>query len=64
MLSGHTDVIRGEPANPADPEEYKAKFFDIARRAWPDERVAAIHAEAMRIDEVEDMRALGGVAGL
>ncbi|NYE24495.1 MmgE/PrpD family protein [Pigmentiphaga litoralis] len=64
VLSGHTDVIRGEPANPADPQEYQAKFFDIARRAWPDDRVADIHAEAMQIDAVADMRALGGVAGL
>jgi len=59
-LDGHCEVIRGEPSNPADPREYREKFFDVARRAWSAPRIAAIHDEVLHLERLADMRELGG----
>lgn len=63
-LAGHCDVIRGEPANPADPREYRDKFFDIARRAWSPARMTRIHDEALHLERISNMRDLGGPEGI
>lgn len=63
QLVGRCDTIRGEPANPADPAEYRDKFMDLARRVWPTDRLQALHDEAMHADRLVSMRELGMSAG-
>jgi 2-methylcitrate dehydratase PrpD len=45
-LTGHCDIIRGEPANPAEPEAYREKFMALAARVWPTDRLEALYVEA------------------
>ncbi len=55
---GRTDVIRGEPANPADASDYRDKFMDMAVRAWPADKLDALFDAAMNVDKLGNMRDL------
>jgi 2-methylcitrate dehydratase PrpD len=63
-LDGHCEVMRGEPENPVDPAEFRRKFFDIGTPIWGAALTARIHAEALGVDAVSDMRAFAGGAGI
>ncbi|MES2910806.1 MAG: MmgE/PrpD family protein [Pseudomonadota bacterium] len=63
VLKGRCDIIRGEPANPADPDDYRDKFLGLARRVWPDwadDRLAALQEGALHVDRLGNMRELTG----
>lgn len=64
QYNGHCDVIRGEPANPADPAEYRSKFSSVSARAWGGQRASSIYDEVMKIESVANMQHLGGAPGL
>lgn len=64
LLRGHCEVIRGEPANPADPSEYLDKFTGVAARIWDGQQSAAIHEQAMHVEALGNMQELGGPSGL
>jgi 2-methylcitrate dehydratase PrpD len=56
-LSGRCEVIRGEPAHPADPQEYKDKFMALAARVWPASRLEELYQQARH---PESLASLGG----
>ncbi len=58
LLTGRCEVIRGEPANPADASDYADKFFDMAQRAWSVERATELHRRLLAIDQEPDLRLL------
>lgn len=65
VLNGRCDIIRGEPANPADPQDYRDKFLGLARRVWPEwsaEQLNAVYEEALHVDDVADLRQLAVTA--
>jgi 2-methylcitrate dehydratase PrpD len=64
MLQGRCETIRGEPANPADPSEYRDKFFAIARPIWGEALSARVYEDAMRIETLGSLRDLAGGADL
>lgn len=66
VLEGRCDIIRGEPANPADPQDYRDKFVGLARRTWPGRTDAALNGlydQALKLDQLPDMRGLCGPDG-
>ena len=63
-LEGHCEVMRGEPGNPADPAEYRDKFFAIGNPIWGETLCARIHEAAMQVDALADMRAFAGGQGI
>lgn len=66
VLKGRCDIIRGEPANPADPQDYRDKFVGLARRTWPARTDAALNGlydQALKLDQLPDMRVLCGPDG-
>jgi 2-methylcitrate dehydratase PrpD len=63
-LVGHCDVIRGEPANPAEAGEYRDKFMDVGGGVWGAPRASELHESFMRIEDLASMRDLGGAAGI
>jgi 2-methylcitrate dehydratase PrpD len=55
-LEGRCEIIRGEPANPADPAAYRGKFMALAARVWPADRLESLYEEAQfpeRLDSLE-----------
>lgn len=61
-LQGRCDTMRGEPLNPADDAEFQAKFMAIGSPIWGEARARALHAGALAVDAVADMRAFAGGA--
>ena len=54
-LFGAADYPRGAPQNPADREEIKAKFQDLARTVFPKEKALEV---ALMVDQIEEMNNL------
>jgi 2-methylcitrate dehydratase PrpD len=63
-LSGHCEVMRGEPSNPVDRAEFQAKFMAIGTPVWGEDMAARIHAAALTVDATEDMRLFAGSPGI
>lgn len=60
-LQGRCEVIRGEPANPADPQDYEDKFMALAGRVWPASRLQALYQQARHPESLTDLRGWGVV---
>jgi 2-methylcitrate dehydratase PrpD len=58
-LSGRCEVIRGEPAHPADPQEYKDKFMALAARVWPASRLEELYQQARHPEALASLRGWG-----
>jgi hypothetical protein len=58
-LSGRCEVIRGEPAHPADPQEYKDKFMALAARVWPASRLEQLYQQARHPESLASLRGWG-----
>jgi 2-methylcitrate dehydratase PrpD len=63
-LEGHCETIRGEPGNPADPAEYRDKFFAIAAPIWGKALSERVYADAMGLERIKSMRDFAGGADL
>jgi 2-methylcitrate dehydratase PrpD len=57
QLDGRCEVIRGEPAHPAEPADYREKFMALAARVWPADRLERLYVEAQH---PEQLASLGG----
>lgn len=58
-LQGRCEVIRGEPANPADAQDYKDKFMALAGRVWPASRLEPLYQQARHPESLTDLRGWG-----
>lgn len=58
-LSGRCTVIRGEPSNPADPQEYKNKFMALAGRVWPSSQLEDLYRQARQPEALATLQAWG-----
>jgi hypothetical protein len=58
-LQGRCEVIRGEPAHPADPQDYKDKFMALAARVWPASRLETLYQQARHPDSLASLRGWG-----
>ncbi|MBL8378996.1 MAG: MmgE/PrpD family protein [Burkholderiales bacterium] len=63
-LDGHCKIIRGEPANPADPAEVADKYFAIARPIWGERLAGEVYTDVMRVEKLASLRDLAGGADL
>ncbi len=63
-LEGRCETIRGEPANPADPDEYREKFFAIARPIWGEVLSGRVYSDVLNIEKLGTVRQLAGGADL
>jgi 2-methylcitrate dehydratase PrpD len=51
---------KGDTEDPYSGEELQAKYFDLARLIWKREVAEAIHADAMQMDTLADVRVMTG----
>jgi 2-methylcitrate dehydratase PrpD len=58
-LQGRCEVIRGEPAHPADPQDYKDKFMALAARVWPASRLEALYQQARHPESLASLQGWG-----
>lgn len=63
-LEGRCEIIRGEPGNPADPAEYRDKFFALTEPVWGRALAARVYEEAMHVERLASLRELAGGAPL
>lgn len=61
QLIGKCEIIRGEPSNPARPEEYYDKFVALTSRVWPEREILALYDAAFFPEKLNSLRGLGGV---
>ena len=54
---GRCVVTKGEPANPHQPEELSAKFFDLGEPAWGKTVTQKLYDGLMRLEDIKDFRA-------
>ncbi len=59
QLKGHCEVIRGEPAHPAEPSDYREKFMALAARVWPAESLERLYDEAQHPERRASLRDWG-----
>jgi 2-methylcitrate dehydratase PrpD len=59
-LVGRCEVIRGEPANPADPQDYRDKFMALAGRIWPAEQLETLYEQARYPERLPSLQNWGG----
>jgi len=59
-LEGRCETIRGEAANPAEPAEYRDKFFAIARPVWGEALSERVYADALNMEKLGNVRQLAG----
>lgn len=58
--SAETFVNKGDFEDPYSDAELAAKFFSLAGPVWGQETARALHADLLRLDEIEDVRSLTG----
>lgn len=58
-LQGRCEVIRGEPANPADPQDYRDKFMALAARVWPADRLETLYEQARHPERLASLDGWG-----
>lgn len=58
-LQGRCEVIRGEPANPADRQDYRNKFMALTSRIWPIEHLEVLYQQARHPEHIESLRGWG-----
>jgi len=63
-LPGRCEIMRGEPANPNDPEAFRAKFRELAVPAWGEALADAVYEDAMRMETLADASLFAGGAAL
>jgi 2-methylcitrate dehydratase PrpD len=63
-LNGRCTVIRGEPAHPADPQEYKEKFMALASRVWPAAQLESLYQQARHPESMPTLEGWGLAAPL
>lgn len=59
QLQGRCEVIRGEPAHPADPQDYRDKFMALAARVWPQHRLEALYQQARHPERLHSLQGWG-----
>ena len=55
-LLGRCQTIRGEPDNPADPQDYREKFMSLAARVWPAQRLDSLYEEARHPERLKTLQ--------
>jgi 2-methylcitrate dehydratase PrpD len=55
-LLGRCQTIRGEPDNPADPQDYRDKFMSLAARVWPAHRLDSLYEEARHPERLKSLQ--------
>jgi 2-methylcitrate dehydratase PrpD len=55
--AGHCVVTKGEPANPHQPAELTAKFFDLGEPVWGKNVTQKLYDGLMRLEDIKDFRA-------
>jgi 2-methylcitrate dehydratase PrpD len=63
-LEGRCEIIRGEAGNPAEPAEYRDKFFAIARPIWGEALSERVYSDALNMEKLGNVRQLAGGADL
>lgn len=58
-LSGRCDIIRGEPAHPADPQAYREKFMALAARVWPADELETLYEQARHPERLDSLQGWG-----
>lgn len=58
--SGHCVHMRGEPENPADPAEFKAKFRSLCEPIWGARLAEQVYDDAIHVERLGNMRQLAG----
>ena len=58
-LSGRCTIIRGEPAHPADPQDYRDKFMALAARVWPADRLEDLYQQARHPESLPTLQGWG-----
>jgi 2-methylcitrate dehydratase PrpD len=58
-LVGHCEIMKGDPANPHQPEEVRQKYFDLTVPVWGEVRARRIYEICMRLDEEGALEELG-----
>jgi 2-methylcitrate dehydratase PrpD len=59
QLQGRCEVIRGEPANPADPQDYRDKFMALGARVWPEHQLEALYQQALYPERLQSLQGWG-----
>ncbi|MFM9887057.1 MAG: MmgE/PrpD family protein [Burkholderiales bacterium] len=52
-LSGHCEIMRGEPENPHSADALRQKFFDLAVPLWGEEWATTLHKGCMKIEDID-----------
>jgi 2-methylcitrate dehydratase PrpD len=55
--SGSCVVMKGEPANPHQPNELRAKFFDLGTPVWGAQTTERLFEGLMKVEDIPDFRA-------
>jgi 2-methylcitrate dehydratase PrpD len=58
VWEGHCTVTKGEPANPHQPEELEAKFFDLGTPVWGKEVTKRLFVGLRNLENIPDFGAL------
>jgi 2-methylcitrate dehydratase PrpD len=58
-LQGRCDIIRGEPAHPADVQDYQDKFMALGARVWPEHRLPEIYSQAIYPERLPSLAGWG-----
>jgi 2-methylcitrate dehydratase PrpD len=64
VITGRCDVTKGEPANPHDPEELRAKFFELGTPAWGEGVTQKLFDGLMKLETIDDFRVFADGFGL
>jgi len=57
VLEAHADYTRGDPTNPRKPEEFRAKFMEVASLVWTESAAARMLDEVMAFEKISYVRA-------
>ena len=58
-LQGRCDIIRGEPAHPADVQDYQDKFMALGARVWPEDELEALYEQARFPERLPSLQGWG-----
>lgn len=58
-LQGRCDIIRGEPAHPADVQDYQDKFMALGARVWPEHRLPELYSQALYPERLPSLEGWG-----
>jgi len=56
VITGHCDITKGEPANPHQAEELRAKFFDLGTPAWGEAVTQKLFDGLMTLETIDNFR--------